>query len=396
MSILSLLSKKLLVLAPFFKTYIRDQTVLIRPHFDNVNVLVPIPRFSKLVSSLPTIGHNFDFIRQATTSYTENNCNLIFSKFFTLPIEAIRKRNCHLAAKSCSHTLASNAMAFDLIHAHFIELGYLGGLLKEKQGTPFVLTAHGTDVYETPFRNSWYNSLAKFILRKADYIITVSQFNSEKLLKLGVSSNKICVIPNGYDDVLFKPVSSLYMRQKLGLPINKKILLSVGNLIDEKGHVYLIDAMCSVLKKYPNVLLVVVGSGPLKKQLQKKVDYLGLNSQILFVGSRSHNEIPIWMNASDFFILPSIAEGLPTVIPEAMACGKPVISTCVGGIPEILSNSDLGIIVNPKNHQELSEAILNALNIKWDNEFISDYSKRYSWDYLVKQILQVYTVLLNR
>jgi glycosyltransferase involved in cell wall biosynthesis len=276
------------------------------------------------------------------------------------------------------------------MHAHFLNNGFIGAKLKNLYNKPLIVTAHGTDVYDLPFRDNWYRTIARYVLTEADEVITVSKFNAEKLLSLGVSPNKLHVIPNGYDDRFFKPLSSCSIRQKMGLPLNKRVLLSVGNLVEVKGHTYLIDAMNIVLKKRNDVIAVIIGSGPLQEQLQKKVIQLGLNGKILFVGRKMHEEIPMWLNASDIFVLPSLGEGFPTVIPEALACGKPVIGTKVGGVPEALSNPDVGFLVNPRDSKSLADAILVALEKKWDSETILSYAKQYAWGNLVKRILSVY------
>ena len=394
MNILS--SRKLLLIVPYFKVFIKDQATLIRPYFNSMTALMPIPHFSSLALELPYIKKYFRFLKLAVETRNElaQDYMMVSSKFFTLPIEVLRKRNCYLAARSCVKTLTKNAIDFSLIHAHFLENGFIGATMKDVFGKPFVVTAHGGDVYNFPFRNSWNKTLARYILNKADQVITVSRFNAEKLLSLGVSSSKLHVIPNGYDEKLFKPIPLREAREKLHLPLNKKVLLSVGNLVDMKGHTYLVDAMRTVLAKRNDVILVVVGSGFLKEGLQKKARELGLNQKVLFVGSRKHDEIPIWISASDLFVLPSLSEGFPTVIPEAMACGKPIIGTRVGGVPEAISHRDLGILVDPGNAEVLASSILEALDRKWRPEIILHQAKRYSWNSLVKQILRVYQEVL--
>jgi glycosyltransferase involved in cell wall biosynthesis len=227
-------------------------------------------------------------------------------------------------------------------------------------------------------------------------VITVSRFNAEKLLSLGVPSNKLHVIPNGYDEHLFKPLSTAKAREKLGLPQNKKILLSVGNLVDVKGHTYLIGAMSLVLRKRKDIRLIIVGSGPLKELLQSMVKRYGLEDYVMLAGGRRHEEIPIWMSASDIFILPSLREGFPTVIPEAMACGKPIVATKVGGVPEAIYSDELGILVPPKDPEWLSWAILEGFNRKCDSTTILGHAKKYSWSELAKQILLIYQKALDK
>jgi glycosyltransferase involved in cell wall biosynthesis len=390
----SLRSKDLLLISPHFKVFIKDQAVSLRPYFKNISVIIPFPRFTKM-TFLPYFGRHFSFLRLADESRTEpeRNFALISPKFFTLPIDVVRKRNCYLTSKSCVKYVTKNRVHFDLIHAHFVENGFIGANLKRLFDKPLVVTTHGGDTYDLPFRDQWQKTLAKYILNEADRVITVSWFNKEKLLSLGISDSKLHVIPNGFNEQLFKPTPTQEARKKLGLPLNKKVLFSVGNLVDLKGHIYLVDAMNIVLKKRNDVILIIIGSGPLKEPLQKKIVILGLTGKILLLGQKMHNEIPLWMNACDIFVLPSLGEGFPTVIPEAMACGKPVIGTRVGGIPEALTKNDVGILVNPKDPISLADSILHALERKWNAETILNHSKQFAWNNLVKQVLEVYEAL---
>jgi glycosyltransferase involved in cell wall biosynthesis len=281
------------------------------------------------------------------------------------------------------------------MHAHFLDNGFIGAALKNLYGKPLVVTAHGGEVYDLAFRNKWYRTLYCHVLNKADHVIAVSQFIEEKLLSLGVSPNKLSVISNGYDDKLFKPFSTIAARKKLGLPLNKKILLSIGNLVDDKGHTHLIDAMRLVLKERNDVILVIVGSGSLKEPLKKKTRELGLDGKILLVGQKKHEEIPVWMNACDVFVLPSLCESFGVVIIEALACGKPVVATRVGGIPEIITDKDFGILVEPACPLPLSEGLLDALERKWVHSKIALYAKKYSWTSVVQNILKVYSDVLT-
>jgi len=324
-------SETLLVICSHLRTFIRDQVNYVAPFLDNVVIVMPFPYFYELVIKLPLFNRKFTFAKIAIDSLydlkLEKNYTLLSPRFFTLPVDVLRKRNCYLATKSCVSMISKNNIDFNLMHAHFLENGFIGTHLKNMYEKPLVVTAHGGDVYDLPFRDHWYNSLARFVLTEADQVITVCKFNAEKLLSLGVSSNKLHVIPNCYDERLFKPIPAAKAREKLGLPQNKKILLSVGNLVDVKGYAYLIGAMSLVLRKRRDLLLIIVGSGPLKELLQSMVKKYGLEDHVMLAGGRRHEEIPIWMNASDIFILPSLQEGFPTVISEAMACGKPVVAT---------------------------------------------------------------------
>lgn len=394
-------TKKLLIIAPHLKYFIDDQTRHINPFLGKVSVVLPIPRFSKLTTLLPFIGkNNYAFLRTKLASLnpyekTKHEIEVFPAPYFTLPLEVIRKRDYYLASRSSLSTVAKASLNFDVIHAHFLTSGYIGAKLKEKFGKPFILTIHGGEVYNLPYRNDWYYNLVRFILARADCVVAASKYMRRCALSLGVSSKKLYLIPNGYDEKLFKPISLLEAREKLGLPTNKQIVLSVGNLFDVKGHTDLLNAMSAVLKERNNVILVIVGSGPLERKLRKTAKNLCINSKILLTGMKRHEEIPLWMNACNLFVLPSLNEGFGTVIPEAMACGKPVVATRVGGIPDTISNDDAGILVDPGDPMALTSAILDALDRKWRSAVILNHVKKYRWSHIAKQIISVYQDALS-
>lgn len=390
-------SKNLLLVVPHFKAFIADQANLIKPYFKKMVVLMPMPRFSRVALGIPYLNGHFRFLKLAMDSCNEPllRYTLLHPKFFTLPLEILRKRNSYLAARSCVKTLSRNSPDINLIHAHFLDVnGFIGAVLKNLCNKPLILTAHGGDVYSVPFRDEYYRALIDYTLKKADRVITVSEHNRRILVSLGVQHKKLNVIPNGYDETLFRFIPSNEARTRLDLPHNKKILLSIGNLVDVKGHAYLIYAMRTVSRIRKDVLLIIVGSGLLKEKLCKLIEKLDLKQEVLLTGDRKHAEIPMWMNACDVFILPSLNEGFPTVIPEAMACGKPVIGTRVGGIPEAIATNDVGVLVDPADSEALAHAILEALDRKWMPQIILNYAKRYSWDSLVSQILEIYRQVL--
>lgn len=382
----------LLTISPHFEVFIRDQVTHLRPYFKEITALIPIPYFLGAVSRMPVLGRRFDCLGGSLRSCNESlpGITIIPSKFLTLPIEVLRKRNFYISSKSCIKTVSRSSVSFDLIHSYFVENGFTGAKLKNLYGKPFVLTVPGGDAYEQPFLDSWYNALARYVLGEADEIITVSQFNAKHLLSVGVSQSRLHVIPNGYDERLFKPGATFEAREKLGLPLQKKILLTVGNLVAIKGHTYLLDAMKLVLRERRDVLLVIVGAGSLSEVLGRKVAELKLEKNVLFVGWKEHGEIPAWISACDVFVFPSLNESFGVAVIEAMACGKPVVGTCVGGLPEIVRRDDVGILVKPADPKSLSEGILEALNKNWETGVITEFSRQYSFANIAEKIIRVY------
>ena len=119
-----------------------------------------------------------------------------------------------------------------------------------------------------------------------------------------------------------------------------------------------------------------------------------MSQTITFVGRKPHEEIPDWINASDILCLPSIREGRPNVVIEALACGKPAIASKVGGIPELVNHTN-GILVAPKKPKELAEAIAQALNRTWFPEKIVDSIQHLSWQACAEQFMLAYETLVN-
>ncbi|PKP59290.1 glycosyltransferase family 4 protein, partial [Candidatus Atribacteria bacterium HGW-Atribacteria-1] len=194
---------------------------------------------------------------------------------------------------------------------------------------------------------------------------------------------------NSYDKNIFKPIPE-DCKEGLNIPKNKKIILSVGMLEEIKGHEYLIKAMKKVIDKEKDVLCIIVGSGQLKSKLQRLINDLNLNDYVKLVGAKQHDEIPLWMNASDLFVLPSLNESFGIVQIEAMACGKPVVATRNGGSEEIVVNEKLGYLVESKNSDDLAEKILMTLDKEWNKEYILNYVKKFKSDEIAKETIKIY------
>ena len=357
--------------------FVKEQVRYLAEHFNEAYVISPQP-----------YGSNRNL-----RDYEYDNVRVYYPRFFHLPIEFFRKRLGDNFFKASLQVIKREKLEFDLVHAHFTwPSGYAGALLKKELNMPLVITAHGFDIYEVPFRSEYYRRKVLSALGAADHIITVSKSNVEILTKkLEVSPGKVSLIPNGFDGDLFRPMAKEEARARLGLPSEKKITLTVGNLVPVKGHEYLIGAAEEVVKEKPNALFVIVGSGPLRKKLENLVRFFNIESYFYFAGARPHEEIPLWMNAADVFVLPSLIEGNPTVMFEALGVGLPFVGTAVGGVPEIIISDDYGLLCPPADPEYLAEKILIALEKEWEREKIRKYAERFKWESIANQILGVYT-----
>jgi glycosyltransferase involved in cell wall biosynthesis len=151
-----------------------------------------------------------------------------------------------------------------------------------------------------------------------------------------------------------------------------------------------------VTKKRDDIVCNIVGDGELKPSLENLITELNLQHCVTIVGAKPHHEIPVWINAGDVFVLPSLNEGNPTVMFECLGCGKPFIGTRVGGIPETISSDTYGLLSEPGNVQELADTILASLSREWDREAILAYSRQFTWETLTKEILGIYKGVLKR
>lgn len=291
---------------------------------------------------------------------------------------------------------------YDIAHIHtsskfsFLENSLYVFCLTTFSHCPVILHIHAPD-FDTFLKNS--NSIIsiiiKFTLNSCDAIIVLSNYWKRVISEVVNQSNNVFIIPNAAEiSSLEEP--KIQSRKRLNIPNNKKVLFSLGNLEERKGYSYLIESMSTVCKERRDVYCVIGGSGPMKSSLESKVDELYLNEYVKFVGFIPDNELKFWFNACDFFVLPSLAEGSPIVMFEALNFGKPFIGTSVGGIPDVIISEDYGSLVEAGNSKDLSQKILYALKKDWDSECIKKYSAQFNWDAISKKIVEgVYLKLMR-
>lgn len=386
--------KTILFIVHNYNSFQKDQIESIAKYFKKVYVLVrskPFPSIVKYISKrwLPLFDESY------TIDLVElpSNVSVIKTPVLYIPFGILNRYIGISHLKAVEKAINNSDIDFDLIHSHFIwSSGYVGMKLKEKYGVPLIVTGHGYDVYQLPFSSTWWGNKIKTILAATDKVITVSKKNLSYLKKLNVKSN-ITVIPNGYNSKNFYPRDRMVCRTSLGLPLNKKIVLSVGNLNEVKGHEYLIKAFKTLTNSYKDMMCVVVGDGTLKTKLNKLVKIYGLDEFVFFVGKKPHFEIPLWMNSANIFVLPSINEGNPTVMFECLACNIPFIGTNVGGIPEIIT-PDTGIVVEPKDPEALSIAIKKLLNQMNEKRDVNETVRQFTWDKIGGNIMKIYRQLI--
>ncbi len=299
----------------------------------------------------------------------------------------------YLASKKLADTIVEEWNP-DIIYIHgLLADGLIGLRLKRKYNKPLLVNVWGEDV--TKFSKEMFSkSLAKLTLKNSDAIISQSSFLKNEINRVGLTKKKFFIITTGALLSNFKAKNKFKSREILNLPKNKKIILFVGHLIPRKGVKYLIRAIKLLLKRDKNVLCCIIGKGNTENSLKKLTVELNLENYVKFLGEKNSKEVAKYMNACDIFVLPSLNEGLPVVLCEALACGKPVVATKVAGTPELV-NKDVGYLVRPKDANDLAEKILLALNKKWNKEKLLKRAREFSVTNSVKKLMGVYESFLK-
>jgi glycosyltransferase involved in cell wall biosynthesis len=274
----------------------------------------------------------------------------------------------------------------EIVHTQDLSMGIPAYLSRKILKIPYIIWGRGNDVY---YPSNFERITMKPILKNALAILALTEDMREKLQC--IYDTQIYVIPNGIDLEGYK-----------GIPIDpekkqiiKKILF-VGRLNPVKGVQYLIQAMKIVHDKMPDTRLILVGEGIERERLEVLSIQLGIQQYVQFIGEVPHEKVQTIMQRADIFVLPSLSEGFPNVLLEAMACGLPVIASRVGGIPDIITNEINGYLVEIKDVDDMANKILLLLSDDGLRKKISDNNqhlvKKYAWDNVIFELEKIYNL----
>lgn len=391
---MNLSEKNILFLTHSYASFQKDQIELLSQYFRHVYVLVrykPIAEISRWLPINSLRIHRKKYVLQLLNK--PKNVTVIPVPLYYFPTEKGYLNLGEPHFKKALHIIQQYNISFDLIHAHFLwSAGFVGSALKKIYKVPFVVTAHGYDIYSLPFKNKKWFQRIKDVSLDADSVITVSKYNEFYAKKLDVSNCHI--VPNGFNKDLFYIHNKTECRKKLNLSKNKTIVLSIGNLTQVKGHTFLIESIREVVRNIKNVLFIIIGNGGCYASLKMQIANLDLDGYVMMVGEKKHHEVPVWINSCDLFVLPSLSESFGIVQLEAMACGKPVVATMNGGSESVITSQDVGLLCEKANPQDLAEKILIALERSWDEKKIIKYAQQYTLDEVCKKIVALYQNVL--
>lgn len=282
---------------------------------------------------------------------------------------------------------------FDIIHSHVaLPDGYAGMKLAQEYQKPLIITVHGQDIQQTIFKNERCKKKIEEVINYSKKTIAVSNKLKEISKKrLEVSSDKIQVISNGIN------IDGIYSKSDIVTSKleNKKIILSVSNLIKIKGIDYNLKAIAKLKSKYPEIIYLIIGDGLERKNLENLAKNLNITNNVKFLGQLSHDKAIGYMSICDIFLLPSWNEAFGVVYIEAMAYGKPVIACKGEGIDGIVRHEETGLLVKSKSIDSVVDAIDFLLFNPKKAKEIGERAKKivlenYTWQKGVAKIIEIY------
>jgi glycosyltransferase involved in cell wall biosynthesis len=287
--------------------------------------------------------------------------------------------------------------AIDLVHVHagIGWEGHQGVYAAHFANVPVIVrTEHLPYLLTNPEQQRDYAKMIAY----ADQVITVSEVSRKSYIEQGVDAGKVTAIANGVRRFSHAPIADRSaLRQRLGIAESARVVITVGRLTEQKAHTDLLAAIPQVLRAEPQALFVWLGDGPLKAKLCDAIESDGLSQHVLMLGTRK--DVPLFMQAADLLVMPSLFEGMPLVLLEAMAAGLPIVATNVGGNAELIEDQVHGCLVPPANPAVLAHAIVEALahpeqTERWRRAAQQRFESRFTVEQMAQTMDDLYRRLL--
>jgi len=284
-----------------------------------------------------------------------------------------------------------------IVHTHTSKAGILGRFAAKLAGVPVIIhTPHGHVFYGHfgPLVSKFFVFTERLMARITDEIVALTQTEKNDYVALSISSpEKVATIHSGVDVDRYMNIKVNIAEKKRGLGLNSKGLVvgTVGWLLPIKGPMYLLKAMPYVWENHPKTSLIFVGKGDLEIGLKKEARRMGVWDKVTFLGWR--DDIPEIMQVLDVFVLPSLNEGMGRVLVEAMAVGKPVVASRVGGILDLVKEGQNGFLAEPGDEKGLAIAIKKLLEDKKIRDEMGKKGREMAQDFSVEKMIEKIDVL---
>jgi glycosyltransferase involved in cell wall biosynthesis len=286
-----------------------------------------------------------------------------------------------------SRVVAEVARTCDVLHAQWTLSGAVGLVTRKRHHRPIVVTVQGSDVFQIP-KLPLGAAFTRWVLDNCQQVTALSTSLQRAVEAVGISGERVQIIPNGVDVTAYAPV-----------PFGERepVLLFVGYLIERKGVRYLLEATPALLAAYPNLRIVLIGKGPEELALREQAAALGIAESVSFVGFLPHAQVIQWMQRALLLVLPSLEEGQGAVLLEALAAGTPVVGSDVDGIAEVIT-PQVGRLFPVGNAAALAAQVGELLADPTCWQQASDGARRvaldtYDWRVLAQRFLALYGAL---
>ena len=379
---------------PKHGVFIETRLKHLRQHFPDVEikVIAPVPWFP---FQADVFGAYASYAK-APLYETRFGIEVYHPRFLAVPKVGMNltPKTLYAAIYKKASELLEKGFDFDVIDGHyFYPDGVAIAKVARKLAKPFTVTARGTDINFIPKFTKARKAIQQ-VITQANHNMAVCDALRNEMITLGGEAGAITTLRNGVDLKLFAfadESTQIALRKKLALPLNKKIILSVGHLIERKGHHLIISA----LKALPEVLLLIAGNGKDEKKLKKQVAKLDLSAQVRFLGSLEQPDLVDYYGAVNALVLASSREGWANVLLESMACGTPVVASNIWGTPEVVQSKEAGVLVE-RNEQAIVEGVMLLLSDLPKRKTTRQYAEQFNWYATSQGQYQIFSSLIHQ
>ncbi|WP_298824573.1 glycosyltransferase [uncultured Piscinibacter sp.] len=340
-------------------------------------VVAPVPLFPW---RSPIFGRYAEFAATRRSEHRAGGIEVVYPRYVMLPGVGVRFQPESMALVSARAIKRLQGEGFhpDVIDAHYLYPdGVAASLLSARFGIPYTLTARGTDV-NVLARLPGISARIRTAMAGAAAVITVSPGLRDSLLEIDPSVRNVSVLRNGVDTELFFPEATDAAREAFGLG-SAPLMLSVGNLVPEKGQLLAIEALTLL----PGWELAIVGDGPQASSLKAAAQTLGVADRVRFMAVVPQARLRLLYAAADVLALTSLREGWPNVVLEAMACGTPVVATAVGAVGEMITKVGVGRIVQGRSALDFAAAITDTVKTRVSAAALRSHASSFDWRSIV-------------
>ena len=286
----------------------------------------------------------------------------------------------------------------EIVHSHNIPDAFIGISALE---IPRVETEHSSWFLES-IDNGKYVSFCKWLFNRSDFIIGPSKELTEYFIKIGIKPYKVCLISNGVDPNKFSCKEDIAaLRRKYDVDPDEKIVLCPRRLEPKNGVIYLMESIPYIIEKYKAVKFLIVGDGSDMNRLEDYAAKMNISNRVIFAGRVQNSDMPAYYQVSDIVVLPSLREATSIAGLEAMASSKPLVGTNIGGIPEIITDGEQGILVPPRDPEMMAQAIFFLLNndrerIRLGTNARHRIESDFSWDFISGKTIELYKKAIDK